>query len=47
VRNTRYTWLKQNRSRQLSEPIDDKLDEVGISTESPETILLQTSMQNW
>ena len=42
VRNTCYTWLQQNRSRELSEPIDDRLDEVGISTKNPETILLQT-----
>jgi RNA polymerase sigma-70 factor (ECF subfamily) len=41
VRNTCYTWLQQNRSRELTEPIEDKLDEVGISTENPETILLQ------
>jgi RNA polymerase sigma factor (sigma-70 family) len=42
VRNTCYTWLQQNRSRELSEPIEDKLDEVGISTENPESRLLQT-----
>jgi RNA polymerase sigma-70 factor (ECF subfamily) len=42
VRNTCYTWLQQNRSRELTEPVDDKLDEVGITTENPETILLQT-----
>lgn len=42
VRNTCYTWLQQNSSRELTEPIDDKLDEVGISTENPETRLLQT-----
>jgi RNA polymerase sigma factor (sigma-70 family) len=42
VRNTCYTWLQQNRSRELTEPIDDKLDEVGFSTENRETILLQT-----
>ena len=41
VRNTCYTWLQQNRSRELTEPIEDKLDDVGISTENPETILLQ------
>ena len=41
VRNTCYTWLQQNRSRELSEPIDDKLEEVGGSTENPETILMQ------
>jgi RNA polymerase sigma factor (sigma-70 family) len=42
VRNTCYTWLQQNRSRELTEPIEDKLDEVGISNEDPETILMQT-----
>ena len=42
VRNTCYTWLQQNRSRELTEPIEDKLDEVGISTENPETLLLQS-----
>ena len=42
VRNTCYTWLQQNRSRELTDPIEDKLDEVGIITENPETRLLQT-----
>jgi RNA polymerase sigma factor (sigma-70 family) len=42
VRNTCYTWLQQNRSRELTEPIEDKLDEVGVSTDNPETRLLQT-----
>ena len=42
VRNTCYTWLQQNRSRELTEPIEDRLDEVGINTENPETILLHT-----
>ena len=42
VRNTCYTWLQQNRSRELTEPIEDKLDELGITTENPETRLLQT-----
>lgn len=41
VRHTCYTWLQQNRSRELSEPINDKLDEVGIGTENPEADLLQ------
>lgn len=41
VRNTCYTWLQQNRSRELTEPLDDKLDEVGISEDNPETDLLQ------
>ena len=43
VRNTCYTWLQQNRSRELTEPIEDKLDEVGFSTENPESRLLQTA----
>ena len=43
VRNTCYTWLQQNRSRELSEPIDDNLDDVEISTENPETVLLQAA----
>ena len=42
VRNTCYTWLQQNRSRELTEPIEDQLDEVESSTENPETLLLQT-----
>jgi RNA polymerase sigma factor (sigma-70 family) len=41
VRNTCYTWL-QNRSRELTEAIEDSLDDIGISTENPESILLQT-----
>jgi RNA polymerase sigma factor (sigma-70 family) len=41
VRNTCYTWLQQNRSRELSNPIDDNLDELGVSTENPETRLIQ------
>jgi RNA polymerase sigma-70 factor (ECF subfamily) len=42
VRNTCYTWLQQNRSRELTEPIEDKLDEVGIGTDNPEKLLLKT-----
>ena len=40
VRNTCYTWLQQNRSRELSDPIDDMLDEVGVSIENPETLMM-------
>jgi RNA polymerase sigma factor (sigma-70 family) len=43
VRNACYTWLQQNRSSQLNDPIEDRLDEVGSSTENPETLLLQTA----
>jgi len=41
VRNTCYTWLQQNRSRELTDPIEDKLEELGVSAENPETVLLQ------
>jgi RNA polymerase sigma-70 factor (ECF subfamily) len=41
VRNTCYTWLQQNRSRELTDPIEDKLEELGVSAENPETLLLQ------
>jgi RNA polymerase sigma-70 factor (ECF subfamily) len=34
--------LQQNRSRELTDPIEDKLDEVESSAENPETLLLQT-----
>jgi RNA polymerase sigma-70 factor (ECF subfamily) len=40
VRNTCYTWLQQNRSRELSDPIDDMLDEVGVDLENPETLMM-------
>ena len=43
VRNTCYTWLQQNRARELTDPIEDKLDEVGFSLENPETLLLQNA----
>jgi len=42
VRNTCYTWLQQNRSRELTEPIEDQLNEVEGSAENPEPLLLQT-----
>jgi RNA polymerase sigma-70 factor (ECF subfamily) len=41
VRNTCYTWLQQNRSRELTDPIEDKLEELGVNAENPETLLLQ------
>ena len=41
VRNTCYTWLHKNRALQLSDPIEDKLDEVGLDFADPEMILLQ------
>jgi RNA polymerase sigma-70 factor (ECF subfamily) len=41
VRNTCYTWLQRNRAQQLTESIDDKLDEVGLDFADPEALLLQ------
>jgi RNA polymerase sigma-70 factor, ECF subfamily len=43
VRNTCYTWLHKNRARRLSDPIEDKLDEVGLDFADPEMILLQNT----
>jgi len=41
VRNTCYTWLQQNRALRLADPIEDKLDEVGLDFADPEVLLLQ------
>ena len=43
VRNTCYTWLQQNRVLRLADPIEDKLDEVGLDFADPEMILLQSA----
>lgn len=42
VRNSCYTWLQQNRALRLSDPIEDKLDEVGLDFADPEILLLQS-----
>ena len=42
VRNTCYTWLQQNRVLRLADPIEDKLDEVGLDFADPEILLLQS-----
>ena len=42
VRNTCYTWLQQNRVLRLADPIEDKLDEVGLDFADPEMLLLQS-----
>jgi len=42
VRNTCYTWLQQNRALRLADPIEDKLDEVGLDFADPEILLLQS-----
>ena len=43
VRNTCYTWLQKNRALRLSDPIEDKLDEVGLDFADPEMLLLQSA----
>ena len=42
VRNTCYTWLQKNRSLRFIEPIEEKLDEVGLDFADPEVLLLQS-----
>jgi RNA polymerase sigma-70 factor, ECF subfamily len=42
VRNTCYTWLQKNRMSALSDPIDDKLDELGLDFADPEVLLLRS-----
>ena len=42
VRNTSYTWLQRNRGLRLTDPIGDKLDEVGLDFADPEVLLLQS-----
>ena len=43
VRNTCFTWLQQNRLLRLTDPIEDKLDEVGLDFADPEVLLLQSA----
>jgi len=42
VRNTCYTWLQQNRALRLTDPLDDKLDEVGLDFGDPEMLLVRS-----
>ena len=42
VRNTCFTWLQKNRMLALSDPIDDKLDELGLDFADPEFLLLRS-----
>ena len=41
VRNTCYTWLQKNRAVRL-EPIEEKLEQVGLDFADPEALLLQS-----
>jgi len=42
VRNTCYTWLQKNRVLILADPIDEKLDELGLDFADPEMLLLRS-----
>jgi RNA polymerase sigma factor (sigma-70 family) len=41
VRNTCYTWLQKNRLLRMADPIEDKLDELGMDFLDPEVLMLQ------
>ena len=42
VRNTCYTWLKQNRTHELTTAFDEEIHSVDSDTPNPETMLLQS-----
>lgn len=41
VRNTSYTWMKHNRSPELSVPVGNELDEIESKDLNPEALLVQ------
>ena len=43
VRNTCYTWMQHNRSRELTVPLDDELHEIESKDLNPEALLLQSA----
>jgi RNA polymerase sigma factor (sigma-70 family) len=43
VRNTTYTWLQQNRSRELAEPFNDEVEEIQDDALDPETLVIQSA----
>jgi RNA polymerase sigma factor (sigma-70 family) len=43
VRNTCYTWLRRNRSEQLSTPFDEEIHREEVTSPNPEELLLQTA----
>jgi RNA polymerase sigma factor (sigma-70 family) len=43
VRNTCYSWLQKNRLLRLADPLEDKLDELGLDFADPEMLLLQSA----
>lgn len=42
VRNTSYNWLQLNRSRELTEPINDEIDLIESGDLDPEACLIRT-----
>lgn len=43
VRNTCYTWLKQNRAQELNDEFDEEAHAEARSEDDPETLLLQNA----
>jgi len=43
VRNTAYTWLQHNRSRELAEPFNDEIEEIEDHAFNPETLVIQAA----
>jgi RNA polymerase sigma factor (sigma-70 family) len=41
VRNTCYSWLEKNRLVRLADPIEDRVDEVGLDFADPEMLFLK------
>jgi len=41
VRNTCYTWLRRNRSEQLSTPFDEEIHREEVASPNPEELLLK------
>jgi RNA polymerase sigma-70 factor (ECF subfamily) len=45
VRNTCYTWLRQNRAHELTEEFNETLHDVARADDNPETLLLHGAQQ--
>ncbi len=43
VRNTTYTWLQQNRSREFAEPFNHEVEEIQDDALDPETLVIQSA----
>jgi RNA polymerase sigma factor (sigma-70 family) len=42
VRNTSYNWLQQNRSRELTDPINDQIELIESGGPDPEAFVIQS-----